>query len=1039
MTSGIDPTIRADFSMGLREPHPVLTGRDIPAAARSTSRPPIYFLYGQAGSGDPKTSPPRTYRDLRLRQTHDAGPMIHTLPDALTPLGYLFIDGYSVGRDWLTLDALFSIIESLPPNHVFWFDAPRADELPQEVKGTVRSRGVVLIPDRLMRVLAELASSGFPLDELAATIAQNNVVSLRGGERRSFVPPPELRVAIDPIASIVDDSWNSFLAPLSAEQDYNAFRRFHGNFGGPKFLVEGVRRGYAIRRDFERQLREIVSRRIESKTAENNVILVAGQSGSGKSIAMARLVHEVSLLGSVAVLYSSTRVPSGVDVDAFCYLAERSGALATVIVCDCNASVDRYRELLDSLRSRARKVLIIGTTYRIAGTDQSRRSTVEAAATLSPNEQVDLLALFSKYGSGAPVLTGAESNVLLAHLYRALPASRPQLVAGLNREARSAEALVRERGSITRVRVIPRTALAEQLIAAKLVPEDSPLLERLETDPLANAEDAAGQLIDFVMLCGRLGCFIPLTLLMRALSHFTHADDYVALGRLLDDIDLIRIRESGNEGEDLLVSPRLALEAELICKRRLGEPRAHGQLVIALIRAANLAWDAGGSERRFVIELLRRLGPDGPLRAEFADSYLDIARTLTELREERNLVDPSLVLQESGLLRSAVQHTGLGPTQNINLLLKAAEAVDAALDEIDSPTGRTYRQARVNLLVEQATVYGFLAVQRARLGEPTPDIWQAYEAGRALAKHASGLTSDEHPRDVRLWMPERLLREATLPNRFRYELKADAEEAIDATQRSSLSPERLDRFLERQQSIGYATGDLTLSESAFKELDSLGSTTGYYLRTREIGGKLSDLAGGDAAVAQARASAAIAFLIDHFDRIKRDSRCLRYLLSCKWFVATNTPLFVGERQPVPVESSDRQGLLHLVQSINELEGYGDNLFIYLEATLHWLQRHVPRSKELWNELSRSSEYVDRRRLVRRHILVGSDRKPAIFSGRVESRGLGEYYTVRVEELGQTATLRDRDFPSYEITSGTWVPRFSIAFSFLGPIAEPPRQ
>ena len=76
---------------------------------------------------------------------------------------------------------------------------------------------------------------------------KSSASKVAGGSRRT----PEERLRVEAVASVVDDAWTAFLPPLGPDAEYVAFRRFHGDLGGNRLLVEGGRRGFAIERDFE--------------------------------------------------------------------------------------------------------------------------------------------------------------------------------------------------------------------------------------------------------------------------------------------------------------------------------------------------------------------------------------------------------------------------------------------------------------------------------------------------------------------------------------------------------------------------------------------------------------------------------------------------------------------------------------------------------------------------------------------------------------------------------------------------------------------
>ena len=424
-----------------------------------------------------------------------------------------------------------------------------------------------------------------------------------------FAIPPALRIRVETSASIVDDSWTAFTPPLGAETEYATFRRFHGDLEGTKAMVEGIRRGFAVEREFEQALWNAVELALKSHSSSPDPIIVHGQSAAGKSIALARVAARLRLEHRVPVLYATTRVPSAVDIEAFCESIEVFGTV-TVVICDNNAAIQRYRDLLFSLRSKGRRVVLICSSYRQIDLPPSPpKSLVEASESLSPNEKTTLLVLIRKFSPGRETTAQADGDNILFNLYYNLPATRSRITSGVGRETRAWEELLRNRAATGSEEVHSPSHFAQQLLAAGFRgtgqnPEES-------EDPFASLDDDAAHLINLVMVPGQVDCHVPIDILMRAMNSQPERMKLDRIVSLFGDLDLFRWRR-GEHAEDLLIGPRLALEAQLICRRRLMNPAIEAEFITQLIGACRLNWDAGGSERRFILELLQRVGPDGP-------------------------------------------------------------------------------------------------------------------------------------------------------------------------------------------------------------------------------------------------------------------------------------------------------------------------------------------------------------------------------------------------------------------------------------------
>ncbi len=283
-----------------------------------------------------------------------------------------------------------------------------------------------------------------------------------------------------------------------------------------------------------------------------------------------RIRHAVPLLDRV-LDYAMGRVPVSRDVSEFCESAERAGAAATLIVCDANAEYDRYYELLMGLRSRGRRTVVVGSQYRSdLGTEGQNQAGIVAPARLSDDEEDRLTALVGRHVDISD-RSISEPGHILSSLYRLLPASRPRIGAGLNREARTAAIELRSRGRQTR-QVEPMTLLHQRLLDAGIVSRYQPLFDERGNELPDDSEDTVHLLIDFVMVAGSLDCLRPVNLLMRAVTGSAQDADLSMIAGLFRNLDLFRWRGAGREESEIYVGPRTTLEAEVLCRSIASPP-----------------------------------------------------------------------------------------------------------------------------------------------------------------------------------------------------------------------------------------------------------------------------------------------------------------------------------------------------------------------------------------------------------------------------------------------------------------------------------
>ncbi|MCA9627651.1 MAG: hypothetical protein KC766_08300, partial [Myxococcales bacterium] len=410
---------------------------------------------------------------------------------------------------------------------------------------------------------------------------------------------------------------------------------------------------------------------------------------------------------------------------------------------------------------------------------------------------------------------------------------RPRLAAGLAREARVAEDDLRSRGTAIRQgKPQPAGALGQALMDAGLV-DPKQLLDQRIQEFMGTLSDAASKAIDYVMVPGKLDCPVPINLLMRAVGG---SESLVDIASLFSGIDLFRW--STNDEDDVFIHPRLRIEAELVTARRLGTSAAEAQIAVDLLKAANPTTH-GSCERRFVLDLVHRLGPDGPYGPRYADHYLDVARALTEMRERRGLSDPSLMLQEARLRRRVFRDARANERHNpATILDEARQIVDLALDEFGAARSPGLRRICSMLRVERAAIYGFRAVQQLQSGASQDETWQYYEAARDAARSALFSADAYHAIDVSLWIPRRLLEDGNWDSVRKAELTADIWDGLERVDADDLDADQRGVFEEQRFKVSKALENDELESAALQALEAMGSSAGMFLQARAIGGDL---------------------------------------------------------------------------------------------------------------------------------------------------------------------------------------------------------
>ena len=683
-----------------------------PAAGRARQST---ICFGRSNDITDGTRPPRTSNDLARRLAQHASILLSRVVETVTPAGLFVIDSYQPGRDWLPLEALLGALPSDGSVRVLWVGATEAEGGSGLFADLLQS-GAAWSDTRPLAVIAsELRASAAVPARALPTFHDPGVISLTGDEFLEV--KPSLRLRVEASAAIVDDDWTAPPPPVGRDAEEDMFRLTHGNPGSARSLMEGVSRGFFITRPFEEELLSRVSATTSKRGSDDRVLVLHGQSGTGKSVALARLALRARTELRIPVLFGSDRVPEAADVEAFCEEVDRSGHGPTLVIADSNSLPERFFALSGALRSRGRRHVIVGTSYRQIG-DAGSGHLVEAPETITASERAQVSALLTRFvPSDRPSADLLNGEHVLALLYRAIAAGRARIASGLGSEARFVEGAIRHRAQTTPQRHFTST-LAEQLIAAGLARPDEALFEPSEGD--TNDRDAAGRLIDYVMVAGRVGVAVPVNLLLRALRARIDNLDHHQIAAMFSGLDLFRWKYGNPERTELLVGARLRLEAELICRRRVGGSDRELECLIDLIEAVRPSGIDQDSEFQFLLELLQRLDRDGPRERAYAAGYLRIGRALTKLRKEHGVDDASLMLQESNFRRQWLWFNKVDsvvtPDVRDVVLDEARAAVEEAITRVEARTLKAGRRTRDNLYVERASIYGFLAVGHAKAG-----------------------------------------------------------------------------------------------------------------------------------------------------------------------------------------------------------------------------------------------------------------------------------------------------------------------------------
>ena len=547
LASAFDTVWASAFRLPWRDVQPIFDDRYRPLDPRSRRLLSCYCLFGQANRPEGPERPPLGKFELTARN-QTAIAVLRRLPELVTPFGTLVIEGYDGANDWLTPETLMPVLMSLGAHQVHLFSATSATLDDDYIKELVRRKVLVAHHHSLGSVISEgvalgAISFGLP-DELGTGTSRIGLVST------VLELPRDIRHQVQQSAIIVDDMATVQPPPLSEDATYREFREFLATSEGvPRW--SGYSRGFAFARDYFQELHTALLERLgQVDRLVEAPLLLHGQTGTGKTVALAMLAHTVRVARTHPVLFIErrSRRPAFADIGAFCHWCEEHGALATVVIWDGMLDFNEYAELQRYLASRGRKAVLVGSSYFLADPPRQARA-ILAPPEILPSEEARFIEFLRSIDQSFAILAERvrllHDGSFLVALYRLLPPTRAGVRAGLGRELEQAEVAVAARIASQPTKVNARTALAEALVHANVVTPST-----LSSEPVRQV--AGESLNDFqdltalVMVAARHGIRTPIEILLRAIGH----EHFFGLIELLKGVDIVRWFEDENGNID---------------------------------------------------------------------------------------------------------------------------------------------------------------------------------------------------------------------------------------------------------------------------------------------------------------------------------------------------------------------------------------------------------------------------------------------------------------------------------------------------------
>lgn len=1032
-SSAIDPLWLPPFRNEWREVAPIYEDEYFPRDPRNRRVLHCTFLYGSLHQTDPRRRAPLSQFEFFGRKQM-AGNLAQRIRNTLTSVGVLALEGYKGDNDWFSLADLYPVLQALGPSQAHLFSVDEELEANPIISELVRAGNLVIHQEGLGWALDRGIDQGFiQLKSLSHWEEATRRVTLR----HSSIPiPRELWNRVNNSATILDDYLLSTPSPISDDARYWEFRRFLFECGA-RPLWSGFARGLAFPREYEKDLHDKTIKHLERDATTDQPIVIHGQTGTGKTVALSALAYAIAQSGDFPVIFIERRTqrPIESDIDECCRWFEEHGASATLIVWDGMVQQADYHDLQGYLASRGRKAVVVGSSYKLRVQDDNL---IEVPDQLSANEAKS----FAEFLQGLGItLTARHREELerrdptyLVALYRHLAPARPQITTGVVRELEQLEAQLLQAVNLSTQADTPLTSLSTAFLSSGLI--DLARLDELMLDSDTNINyDKVAELVEIVTVPGRFGINIPIELLARTWDR----SDFTNLAQILSSFDLFHTFE--DSAGRIEVGPRHPLEARLIVHARVGGVQHEVSIVGRIIRAIRVS--ASGADESdeidFVIELLRAIGPNGDEELRFAPFLRELAEAITEVRESRGIRSPRMMLQEANFLREWVtsrSRQGNRPDEASTTLAKAQDILEEALEMLKG--NRRQWRLQTYIATELASTFGTATIDaisthanNAGVRESFKQVLQAVSTARQID------TSSYSPIDVLVWSTTALSQPGVVDDNTRTEAIVDVLDALETVDPDLLDGRNREQFYRRTMEVGGLLGNDELSESAFNNLQAIGSAAGFYIRAKEIVGQSTSHERAHRVDLRLYKSA-WEYLEHHRSEVSHDLRCLNLLFNYWWLSKTGHRLFDDERVVLRFQEAEWTYALQLIGDLRALGSHRDLALSFLQAITLFHLNNVSKARQLFREVEEESYKVpSRRRILRSFLASNSDGNPRAFHGivqRVEPGG--RRAQVFVDELRQSITFVPADFGRPDIRQGDSLGEFHIAFNFIGPIADP---
>lgn len=928
---------------------------------------------------------------------------------------------------------LFHLFNSLSDNRVFFYGLSKSEESNKYIANLEKKRIATVFTQDLGSALEQTSAKVSSFDD-DTNLEHNESTVLRNTVYINGLPV-QLSQSLcydfakyGRVLSVAEMFSGTITRAMQVDFFYQFLKRSPNS---PQWYGYAGRNGFAVKRDYEDKLYKLVIDGLESNS--DTPVILAGQSSSGKSIALGALAYRIFHEHKYPILFINNPdvsfaagSPAAFALDNILKEIRDLGGEALVIL-DWSLYSFRnnaVRSISDMYYNRGQKALFVVSAMNTP--NDSRYKVIEAPIILSESEKKAFRDLVVEKGKLPRnrveqwIRTLDSDPGLLSLLYALVYELHPQLESGIRQEISKAHADTKE--SILELEdPIPmkREMLDWQTQLLERYPEfvtnedgaEKPLdtkLQIIESLQLFSESVAVASLFKLRM---------PLTMALHLLNIPDCQNRQAYRDVVLNARWLVYAMDDDKYAPgEYYVEFRAPIDAKVYLSSINKSKPDMMDIVAELIRTIKKAKGSFySSEVRFLERLIRMIGPnsdDPSVKANWFSSYgrggPSIISALSELRDS-GIIEPLLVAQEITYIREYYgKDTQLDLSLRINWLQKAVRIARDVLDLAERPNVDTadWNQG----LIDSITVESIFAeLHLEQCYSKAEESQVPYDKSVAPALY-SYTTRSSKLLDVINSQPENSYAYTALISCFLSQYDSDS---IDAETFKSMSDvlEVVDMRAANIPSVEHnefyqASKDAFLrffdracgcgrTEKYFHELLEMGSAVGVYINARKI---LRDAGIDFSEPLIACQDSACKNALSLLEKAEYTSVVSTHALSqfmriqLTWLYYNKNPLFQHERQTTRLKQEQWEHMYSICRLFrsNIIDkqpecSYRAKVFYIMALACAQLGEYEE-AANIWREVH-ESDFFDTGRQNTWHVLCDSYGSPVSFTGTFNRGGL----------------------------------------------------